>query len=327
MAIGELEQESYMLGGFIRRIIAFAIDAALLSMFGLLLGKLFAAQFARMGGAGVLVGMAISWLYFGLLNSRLAGGQTAGKRLMGLTVVGSDGRLISIGRSLARASVVSLLLSQCGYVIDVSVLGNLAAIVVSGIVVGNLFLLMFNRRSRQLIHDLLSKTQVYCTSALGQRTAPSTPAAQKLICAAVVLAVIGCGELLGSSCNPALQASLGTAERLNALDGVYNANCMNMSTRKIYGQGDGGKAGAPLQSLQVSVCVKEPPVDSETLKNKIAKTVLDSYPELQSVQSIRIAVYYGYNIGIASSYSGASTIDSPEKWRARVALLRYAHGG
>lgn len=326
MAIGEWEQEPYMLGGFIRRSSAFAIDAALLSLFGLLLGKLFAAQFAKMGGAGVVVGLGISWLYFGLLNSRLNAGQTIGKRLLRLTVVGSDGRLISVGRSLARASVVSLLLSQCGNLTERCMVGNTAAIAVGGIVAGNLFLLAFNRRSRQLVHDLLSQTHVYRTSSLGQGRAPLTPAARALVCGAVVLIAIGGGELLGSSCNPSLQPMLITINKLNALDGIYNASCMNLSARKSYGPGDGPKAGAALQTLQVSVCVKEPPVDSETLKTQIAKTVIDSYPALQSVQSIQIAVHYGYNIGIAGSYSGTATMDSPEKWRARVELLRYGNG-
>jgi len=44
----------------------------------------------------------LSLLYFGLLWSRAGGGQTLGMRLLGLRVVGQDGRLIGLGTAVIR---------------------------------------------------------------------------------------------------------------------------------------------------------------------------------------------------------------------------------
>ncbi len=46
--------------------------------------------------------------YFGLFNSRLAEGQTLGKRLLGCRLVDVQGRCISLSRSILRSAVVGL---------------------------------------------------------------------------------------------------------------------------------------------------------------------------------------------------------------------------
>ena len=74
----------------------------------MLLGWAAFDAFAALGSWGRLVGFAVAWPYFGVMNSRLGGGQTLGKRLLGLRTVSLDGALLSPARGFLRSAVVSL---------------------------------------------------------------------------------------------------------------------------------------------------------------------------------------------------------------------------
>jgi len=101
---------------FLPRAVAFAIDLVVL---GLLNGALFATTVVALGFAAALRSgslpapgvlfeaiftagqIALFFGYFGLLHS--GPGQTLGKALVGLRVIGSDGRDLAMSRSLLRA--------------------------------------------------------------------------------------------------------------------------------------------------------------------------------------------------------------------------------
>jgi uncharacterized RDD family membrane protein YckC len=87
--------------GFWIRVGAYLIDAILLALVG---GFVAAFSFhPRSVDAGSSSPSALlSLLYFGLLWSRADGGQTLGMRLLGLRVVGQDGRLIGLGTAVIR---------------------------------------------------------------------------------------------------------------------------------------------------------------------------------------------------------------------------------
>jgi uncharacterized RDD family membrane protein YckC len=93
--------------GFWSRLLAIGLDCVTLVVAGYALGLLFGDQFAQMGRWGRLVGFGIALVYFGVLNSCVGGGKTLGKRLMGIRVVGEDGRCISTPRSLVRSAILS----------------------------------------------------------------------------------------------------------------------------------------------------------------------------------------------------------------------------
>jgi uncharacterized RDD family membrane protein YckC len=95
------------IAGFWVRVLSDILDALLLGVFGLLLAIPFRDTFYRLGEHGVFVGLPISLAYAGVLQSRLGGGQTLGKRLLGLRVVKLDGSLLSLDRSLIRYVIVS----------------------------------------------------------------------------------------------------------------------------------------------------------------------------------------------------------------------------
>jgi uncharacterized RDD family membrane protein YckC len=160
-----------VISGFWRRLLAFILDGLLLGLVGVVLGLFWFDPLARLGGWGRLLGFCASLVYFGVLNSAIGGGQTFGKRVMRVRVVDRSGQPISPGRSFLRYTVLgapyflnhllippSLLMSPIGLPIVFILLGFGGAIV---------YLYIFNRRTRQSLHDLVAGTFVTRTTPPG----------------------------------------------------------------------------------------------------------------------------------------------------------------
>ena len=160
--------------GFWRRFLACVIDGAIFSIPTLCLGFVFFAQFARLGGWGRLVGFVIALMYFGFMNSAVGNGRTFGKRILKIRLVGLNGSTISVPRSFVR------------YVILVFGVGG-----------SIIYLIVFNRRNRRSLHDLLASTYVMKVDA--KATVPPNLKiwfGHGLIISVVVIIMIGCSFAL-----------------------------------------------------------------------------------------------------------------------------------
>lgn len=139
------------IAGFWRRLGAFVVDLILLCIAGLILGALSFDTFARMGAYARLIGFAIALAYFGILNSRIGGGQTLGKRWLGVRVVDVHGQLLTLPRSLLRYAVLGTPFFCNGLPVDPNLamstpLGYLLALVVFGGMFAIVYLYLFNRQ-------------------------------------------------------------------------------------------------------------------------------------------------------------------------------------
>jgi len=74
---------STSISGFWRRVGALAIDTVVLGLAGMIVGVVLFDPLARMGGYERLIGFAIAWAYFGILNSSL-GGQSPFRDLLAM---------------------------------------------------------------------------------------------------------------------------------------------------------------------------------------------------------------------------------------------------
>jgi uncharacterized RDD family membrane protein YckC len=153
--------DSVQICGFGQRLGAFIIDLMLLWMVGKILGFFFFEPFARMGEWGIFIGFAIALLYFGILNSAVRQGQTFGKSWMRIRVVDRDSRPISLKKSFIRSTVIISLLWS---IYITTLLDFFNSPVWPGItfeVLSTSFRLMlvllyiFNRQTRQSLHDLV----------------------------------------------------------------------------------------------------------------------------------------------------------------------------
>lgn len=146
------------ISGFWRRIAALVVDGIILTTVGKVLDSLFGSIFAQMDVSGLLVGFGVFVLYFGVLNSFISGGQTMGKRLLQIRVVNVRGRTISFTRAVLRAGILGsffVLVAIPSLVMyeNITLISSLVAIMIG---TGIVYFYVFNRTTRQSLHDLIS---------------------------------------------------------------------------------------------------------------------------------------------------------------------------
>ena len=200
------------------RLLALGVDLGLLFVVGSLLGVLFADRLAQLGVWGRLVGFALVVFYFGLLNSRMGQGQTLGKRLLRVRVVDAKGELISLGRSLLRAAILGAI-----FLLDSSMAGG--SWVVYGIVLalwlGLIYWYVFNRGTRQSLHDLAVGTYVVRDEAAGPISL-GHPRRLHFIGFGILIA-IGVGYHIGLYLYEPTSDLMTVQKKLNQVDGVPGA--------------------------------------------------------------------------------------------------------
>lgn len=176
--------------GFWRRAGAFLLDNLLLAGFGLLLGLLLHGALVRLDPWGTLVGFAIAWVYFGVLNSRLGGGQTMGKRLLKIRVVSAEGKALPLPRALLRFLPLGLGYLALDVLLPATVYhspwGTVLTSLLTGLVLSSAYLLVFNRPSRRTLHDWCVGSQVVPVQGVGL-AAPAKPLHQAIVCALLLL--------------------------------------------------------------------------------------------------------------------------------------------
>ncbi len=170
---------------------AFFLDGLVLGAVGWAAGLFPSDQFVHMGPWGRLLGFCVALPYFGLLNSRVGGAQTLGKRALGIKVVGRDGALLSVPRSVARYLPLGVAWSLNGAQIPDTVQASFWLYALSAVVFGVglsiVYLFVFNRATRQSLHDLLVGSFVVQASATEPVKGPPLWRVQMAVCGAFLL--------------------------------------------------------------------------------------------------------------------------------------------
>jgi len=307
------------IGGFWRRLCAYLLDSLLLGLVGFVLGLFFFNLFCRIGGWGLLIGYIIGLLYFGLLNSTLGRGQTLGKRLLKLEVVDRNNHHLSPGRSFLRYFIFSLpfylngVITYGGFVATSWTVLFLSFLVVSlgGAIA---YLYVFNRRTRQSLHDLTVGSYVV-------QAAPS---------GGVEAAPLWKGHLIALGCLLLLTAGLAIAslflihvpffEKMlvvqEAITSTGKVNSVSVSEGVNSMTFNGNTRTAKVFSVQAYW--KGRPDDIESAASEIAAIVLKTYPEVKKDDKLSITISSGYHLGIFSSSLSQVVSYSPEKWEQLI---------
>ncbi len=222
---------SLTVAGFWRRMLALMLDVAVVWGAGYLLWMRYREQFVRMGAWGVLVGIGIVMGYCGALNSRVGRGQTLGKRLLGLHVVGKDGMLISLPRSLLRAGVLAVpffLGSGSFWGLPMIPFGLLIFTLSLSLKAGIAYFYLVNYQTCQGLHDLIARTCVVREdpNALGQGFVfPSLSRAYYVGWGALVALCAGFYWAVGLELLPEPLSGMYLAPmRIRQLQGVHDVN-------------------------------------------------------------------------------------------------------
>lgn len=307
--------------GFWRRLAAFIVDALLLGCAGMLLGWLAFDTLAALGVWGRLVGFALAWPYLGLMNSRFGGGQTLGKRLLGLRTLGLDGELLSPARGLLRAGVPALPWFLNGAVVDPDLLQRLPlvmllSLLVFGLGLGLLYLLVCNRPSRRSLHDWAA------SSVVVREPRPAGVALARPLWRGH-LAVIGALGLLSLALPLWLQGMLGDADvaAIVALraDVVAQPGVRQAGVSKGWTAVSGTQGSGSTTSLAVQAFADADALRDDALCERIARALLARHAaDVEAVDQFVVVVVYGYDIGIASAWKSRRISLSPAQWRQRL---------
>jgi uncharacterized RDD family membrane protein YckC len=303
-----------VISGFWRRLLAFILDGLLLGLVGFVLGLFWFDPLARLGGWGRLLGFCVALVYFGLLNSAIGGGQTFGKRVMKVRVVDRSGQPISPGRSFLRYTVLgapyflnhllippSVTMSPIGLLIVFILLGFGGAIV---------YLYIFNRGTRQSLHDLVAGTFVTRTTPPGQ-VVGSIWRPHLIVVGGWFMAVIGfCVAMADLSRQGVFPGLLKVSKGIQATGKVHMAEVFVGKTWSI-----GGSNRKETSYFKANVVCKVPPFDRKDVAQEIASIVLRVYPEAKDMDVIAVTIAYGYDIGLASAWKSQLIRHSPSEWR------------
>jgi uncharacterized RDD family membrane protein YckC len=313
-----IEEEIAEISGFWRRVLALLIDGLVLGLPAFLLGLVLFDQFARLGGWGRAVGFFVALFYFGFLNSAVAGGQTVGKRLANIRVVDSNGSLIPLGRSLARYCILGLPYFLNGAPIPSRFLfgwmGILFGFVIFGIGFSIIYLIIFNRRNRQSLHDLTLGTYVTKAQSEGRIAQPKAWPGHYIVVALIFAASILVPFATRSFAEkPPFKDLLTLQTRIVDQPDVSHATAFSGTTS--FSDASGRRS---IIALAVTAYTDRRINDPEAFADRLARVILETYPEAARKDQLRLNLIYGYDIGIASGSVGHNYIFSPAEWQQRV---------
>lgn len=141
------------ISGFWRRVFALLIDATVTAIpCALLVGLCYILRIEA-GGWLEPLGLVITLAYFGILGSEIGNGQTLGHRWTGIEVVDAQGEHLSPGRSLLRYAIFLIPLSGINFPVWIVWVGIVA-------VLATVYLYLFNTRTRQTLHDVITASFV-----------------------------------------------------------------------------------------------------------------------------------------------------------------------
>lgn len=304
-----------------QRMGAFMIDSIVLALIGLFLGLFFSKQFEAMGSWGRIVGYLISTGYFAVFDSRVFRGATPGKRVLGIKVEASAGAPLSFRKSFLRATIISL--PYFLGVVNVWQIGGsewdsaesallvLLTILIVALGVADSYLILFNRRTRQAVYDLLAGAVVVRKGGTGAPNLSPVWRGHIAMIAVLIVVMAGAGAVIYSKFDEAFLKPLGPVLlQVSREPGVRSANIVHTF------------AGADRQSESISVTVmtRGEVADQWTLAKRIASTTFNSYPEAKQMNWLTVTMARGYDIGIASISIGKKTFSgTPAQWSKSLA--------
>jgi uncharacterized RDD family membrane protein YckC len=303
------------ISGFWRRVGAFFIDTVILGIIGLLLGLFFSQQFAQLGGWGRAIGFLIAAIYFLILNSRIGGGQTIGKRALKIQVVDKTGELLNLPKSALRYSIIGIPYFLNGAMIPESTLYPIGFFIVALLVFGFGFsiayLLVFNRNTRQSLHDIISGTYVVRKNGKSTVTIKPIWSVHYGICGIIMVLALLLPVFIGQlSQNEFFSELIKTREQIQNDPQVVYATIFD-------GRATSSSTGGDTKTetyLRTQVLLKHQNIEDEELASKIANVIIKTHKEATQRNFIKVVLTYGYDIGIASKWENHIFSFTPQYW-------------
>lgn len=304
-------------GSLWRRIVAFLIDSILVGLAGTVIALPFFDFFTRLGAWGRLIGFCLAVPYFVMLNSRIGKGQTVGKRAMHLQVVNAHGEPISVSKSFTRYFVLSAPFFLNGLTLPITRTPQIVTYLLSTVVFGlgamTIYLVLFNRRTRQGVHDLAAGSYVADAEKSGALVVHPIWIGHWAVLGTLVVVAIIVGKILESKLTKIADfpAMLSDARVVEGMDHVQSAGISDLTWTAW--------SSAEKKTIYVvSVFWSGPQNQEEAFAKHVASRILENNPHVGDRDRLRIVIIRGYDLGIAHAQRSAPFEDSPANWKAEL---------
>ncbi len=325
---GEAEVRRFVIAGFWRRLFAFLLDIAILAVPLYLLGIGSGDQAFSMGPWGRFIGYGIVLLYWGCLNSRLNKGQTVGKKVLKIAVVDKRGDYLSVGKAMLRALVLVLVGLLNNWAIPFSqnpIYAFISSAIVGGGSLAVLYGLIFNRKTHQGIHDLLTGSYVVKVIPEPGTVAPEIPLIHiRLSYAMLVLGLISAivNSLLEVNrptfgiIEPGEQKQIQEIQSALLQSGEFYGVSVTRTNTRIFGSPTVSKA------LTITLWVKKPcSLDMpycEGVLMRSAQLAFDRFDQIDNLTNMNISLYNAFDFGLATGSRTWGNNSSIADWRKNL---------
>ena len=253
-----------------------------------------------MGDLARIIGFVIALAYFGIGNSRMCGGQTLAKRWLGLRVVDRQGDMLSLPRASLRYVVLGVPFFANGLTFGPQlvlspVLGYVLSLVVFGGILSIVYLYIFNRGTRQSLHDLAVGSYVV-SARPGEQRAPFPPLWHGHLVVVAVLAVLALSAPLIASRWVRSQTFAGMLplyQTLSTQPHVLSAQVFR-GTQYRYGETS--------HSMQAALRLDTPLIDDGEMARHMAQLMAKGDPDIANEDAVYVTLIHGFDMGIASGW-------------------------
>jgi uncharacterized RDD family membrane protein YckC len=301
-------------GSVWRRCVAYLVDSLILSTVGGGLGKVIFDKLSQLGLWGPLAGFCLALVYFAVFDSEIGDGQTLGKRWLKLRVVGAEGNTIPFAKSLLRSAIFLVPAFLFGLRRPETmpwVISLLISDVVLWVGGSTLYLIIFNRQTRQGLHELATGSYVAHADDSGPVETKAVLTAQWLTLGALLVAGSVGAEIVNAKLDkmPPFPQMRQDAKLIEQMNGFEQAK---VGERLVHTATGGG----PTKNLIVYVHQKSKV--QEASADEVARIILQNDPNAQNYDQLSILFFYGYDIGIAARWNHQEFTRTPAEWRQRV---------
>lgn len=289
--------------GFWRRIGALLIDWIILAVPLEIVGWFNFDRLSRIGDWAAVAGIVVALAYFGVLGSSIGNGQTIGMRVFSIRVVAADGKPLALARSLLRYAVLWIPLALYGAAMPsgLSAMVNIALFFV-------IYLYIFNRRTRQSLHDLAAGSFVINAPTAGQPIRQRMWKGQWAIASAcVVVGIVVAAVFVPMLTHVGPFPELLAVQRQVAASGDVNQVGVQATVNWANGQTS--------HYLVVTAIWKGEPKDYDKAAAELATIVLRADPGVMQRDLLQITIRSQFNLGLATGNLSRSFIHRPSEWQ------------
>lgn len=304
-------EKSISISGFWRRLAAFFVDFMLLGLVGYILGLLFENIFIQIGNWGKLIGFIIAVCYFSAMNSKLFNGQTIGKKILKIKVVNFANEFIQIEKSTLRAVILNVPIFLNGIYFSEENANSIIAYFLGFVFFGGgfsiIYLYIFNRITRQSLHDLIASTYVVNSNTSSIKIEKIWNKHFYII--SVILAISIIASILVSKNNTFANLSRVQAAILKESNVLNTSVSSGFTTSHLISNKD--KKTTTYIHIQATLKTKD--IENSLLAKKLAGIAMESVSDAVNMDSIQVTLVKGYDIGIWSRWTSFRHIFKPSE--------------